>query len=145
MFFKMYAMQMVSWGVYDVINYLSRSFFYGLCALVKLLLGLSWIEKGGLFLNVALFMGPQYTESVDGKQRKGFYVVIKLQWWTLHRDGHIFVRTFSVGLKIFCYGFGAGLGGGGSRGERDQRHESNGNCYNSLLKIKIVVNAYRRS
>ena len=75
MFFKMYAMQMVSWGVYDVINYLSRSFFYGLCALVKLQLGFSWIEKGGLFLNVALFMGPQYTESVDGKQRKGFYVV----------------------------------------------------------------------
>ena len=35
----------------------------------KLLLGFSWIE------NVALLMGPQYTESVDGKQRKGFYVV----------------------------------------------------------------------
>ena len=38
----------------------------------------TWVfldEKGGLFLNVALFMGPQYTESVDGKQRKGFYVV----------------------------------------------------------------------
>ena len=42
---------------------------------MKLQLGFSWIEKGGLFLNVALFMGPQYTESVDGKQRKGFYVV----------------------------------------------------------------------
>ena len=49
--------------------------FYSLCALVKLQLGFSWIEKGGLFLNVALFMGTQYTESVDGKQRKGFYVV----------------------------------------------------------------------
>ena len=38
----------------------------------------TWVfldEKGGLFLNVALFMGPQYTESADGKQRKGFYVV----------------------------------------------------------------------
>ena len=34
----------------------------------ELLLGFSWIEKGGLFLNVALFMGPQYTESVDGKR-----------------------------------------------------------------------------
>ena len=36
--------------------------FYGLCPLVKLLLGFSWIEKGGLFLNVALFVGPQYSE-----------------------------------------------------------------------------------
>ena len=35
----------------------------------------SWIEKGGLFLNVALFRGRWYTESVDGKQQKGFYVV----------------------------------------------------------------------
>ena len=38
----------------------------------------TWVfldEKGGLFLNVALFTGPQYTESVDGKQRKGFYLV----------------------------------------------------------------------
>ena len=56
-------------------NYLTQSFFYGLCPLGKLLLGFSWIEKGGLFLNVAVFMGPQYTESVDGKQRKGVYVV----------------------------------------------------------------------
>ena len=37
----------------------------------------------------------------------------KLQWWTLPRDGHIFVRTFRVGLKIFCYGLGGGGGGGG--------------------------------
>ena len=36
--------------------------FYGLCPLVKLLIGFSWIEKGGLFLNVALFVGPQYSE-----------------------------------------------------------------------------------
>ena len=38
----------------------------------------TWVfldEKRGLFLNVALFTGPQYTESVDGKQRKGFYLV----------------------------------------------------------------------
>ena len=63
-------------------NYLTRSFFYGLCPLVKLLLGFSWIEKGGsFFLNVALFMGAQYleqnlgTESLNGKQRKDFCVV----------------------------------------------------------------------
>ena len=52
----------VSWGVCDFMNYLTRSFSYGLCPLVKLLLGFSWIEKDGLFLNVALFMGPQYSE-----------------------------------------------------------------------------------
>ena len=28
----------------------------------EILLGFSWIEKDGLFLNVALFMGPQYSE-----------------------------------------------------------------------------------
>ena len=43
-------------------KYLTRSFFYGLCSLVKLLLEFSWMGKGGLFLNVALFVGPQYLE-----------------------------------------------------------------------------------
>ena len=43
------------YGLFDAV------LFYGLCPLVKLLLGFSWIEKGGLFLNVALFMGPQYS------------------------------------------------------------------------------------
>ena len=41
---------------------MTRSIFYGLCPLVKLLLGRSWIENGGFFLNVALFMRPQYPE-----------------------------------------------------------------------------------
>ena len=55
-------------------NYLTRSSFYGLCPLVKLLLGFSWIEKGGLFLNAAVVYGTLVfeTESVDGKQRKYF-------------------------------------------------------------------------
>ena len=58
-------------------NYLTRSSFYGLCPLVKLLLGFSWIKKGGLFLNAAVVYGTLVfgTESVDGKQRKYFYVV----------------------------------------------------------------------
>ena len=43
-------------------NHLTRSFSYGLCPLVKLLLGFSWIEKDGLFLNVELFMRLQYSE-----------------------------------------------------------------------------------
>ena len=57
-------------------NYLTRSFSYGLCPLVKMLLGFSWIEKGGLFLNVALFMGPhaQYSEQNQSmaKHEKAF-------------------------------------------------------------------------
>ena len=52
----------MSCGVCDFMNYLTRSFSYGLCPLVKSLLGFPWIEKGGLFLKVALFMGPQYSE-----------------------------------------------------------------------------------
>ena len=52
----------VSWGVCDFMNHLTRSFSHGLCPLVKLLLGFSWIEKDGLFVNVELFMGPQYSE-----------------------------------------------------------------------------------
>ena len=43
-------------------KYLTRSFFYGFCPLVKLLLGFSRMGKGGLFLNVALFVGPRYSE-----------------------------------------------------------------------------------
>ena len=52
----------MSRGVCDFMNYLTQSFLYGLCPLVKLLLGFSCIEKGGLFLKVALFMGPQFSE-----------------------------------------------------------------------------------
>ena len=115
MFFKMYAMQMVSWGVYDVINYLSRSFFYGLCALVKLLLGFSWIEKGGLFLNVALFMGPQYTESVDGKQRKGFYVVSYSDEPCIEMVIFLYVPSVLV-WKYFVMYLVRGWGGGGAGG-----------------------------
>ena len=74
----------------------------------KLLLGFSWIEKGGLFLNVALFMGPQYTESVDGKQRKGFYVVSYSDEPCLEMV--IFLYVSSVLVRKF---FGWGVGGGG--------------------------------
>ena len=98
----------MSWGGCDFMNYLTRSFSYGLCPLVKLLLGFSWIEKGGLFLNVALFMEPQYSEQNQSMATTKRLLCGKLQWWTLPRDGHIFVHTFSVGLKFFCYGLGGG-------------------------------------
>ena len=105
------------WGVCDFMNYLTRSFSYGLCPLVRLLLGFSWIEKGGLFLNVALFMEPQYSEQNQSMATTKRLLCSKLQWWTLPRDGHIFVHTymqFSVGLKMFWYGWeGVGGDGGG--------------------------------
>ena len=87
-------------------NYLTRSSFYGLCPLVKLLLGFSWIEKGGLFLNAAVFYGTLVfgTESVDGKKRKYFYVVSYSDELCLEMV--IFLCTFSVDPKIFCYGWG---------------------------------------
>ena len=55
-------------------KYLTRSSFYGLCPLVKLLLGFSWIEKGGLFLNAAVVYGTLVfgTESVDGNNENTF-------------------------------------------------------------------------
>ena len=51
--------------------------FYGFCPLVKLLLRFSWRGKGGLFLNVALFVGPQYSEQnqSEAKNEKTF------MWW----------------------------------------------------------------
>ena len=116
MFFKMYAMQMVSWGVCDFINYLTRCFFYGLCPLVKLLLGFSWIEKGGLFLNVALFtVGPQYTESVDGKKRKGFYVVSYSDEPCIEMVIFLYVPSVLV-WKYFVMDLVRDWGGGGAGG-----------------------------
>ena len=65
------------------------------------------LSKRGVVYGTSVFR----TESIDSKQRKGCG---KLLWWTLPRDGHIFVHTFSVGRKFFCYGWGGvGVGGGG--------------------------------
>ena len=91
-------------------------------------MGISWIEKGGLFLNVALFMGPQYTESVDGKQRKGFYVVSYNDEPCLEMVILIFVRIFSVGLKIFVMDL-VGEGGGGGKRERSEHHHHHHHLY----------------
>ena len=59
-------------------NYLTQSFFYGLCLLVKLLLGFSWMGiKGRALSKRGVVCGTSVLriESVDGKQRKDFYVV----------------------------------------------------------------------
>ena len=89
---------------------LRRSFFDGLCPLVKLLLGFSWIEEGGLFVNVALFMGCQYTESVDGKQEKGFDVVSYSDEPCLEMVIFLLVRSEWVG-KFFVMDMVVGGGG----------------------------------
>ena len=105
----------VSWGVCNFINYLMQSYSYSLCSLGKSLLGFSWIEKSGFFLNVALFMGPQYTESVDGKQRKGFYVVSYSDEPCLEPVIFLYVSSVLV-WKFFVMDL---VGGGG--GEREIR------------------------
>ena len=71
----------------------------------------SWIEKGGLFLNAAVVYGILVfgTESVDGKQRKYFYVFNTVMNFALRWS--FFVCTFSVDPKSFCYGWGRGGGG----------------------------------
>ena len=97
-------------------NYLTRSSFYGLCPLVKLLLGFSWIEKGGLFLNAAVVYGTLVfgTESVDGKQRKYFYVVSYSDELCLEMVIFLFVTSVLI-RKFFVMDGGGGGGGGGGR------------------------------
>ena len=100
----------------------------------KLLLGFSWIEKGGLFLNVALFMGPQYTESVEGKQRKGFYVVRYSDEPCL--DIVIFLYVSSVLVWKFCVtDFVVGEGGGG---ERERSEHVTHAVYETLKQWKLL-------
>ena len=76
----------------------------------------TWVfldEKGGLFLNVALFTGPQYTESVDGKQRKGFYLVSYSDEPCLEMVIFLYVSSVLV-WKFFVMDLV------GEEGERDQ-------------------------
>ena len=63
-------------------------------------------------------MGPQYTESVDGKQRKGFYVVSYSDEPCLEMV--IFLYVSSVMVWKFLAMDLVGEGGGGGGRERDQ-------------------------
>ena len=93
-------------------TYLTRSFFYGLCPLVKLLLGFSWMGKvgGGGLSKRGVVCGTSVfrTESVDGKQRKDFYVV-SYSDEPCHE------------MVIFLYVPSANGGGGGGRSEHVSR------------------------
>ena len=92
---------------------------------------LDW--KGRLFLNVAVFMGPQYTESVDGKQRKGVYVVTYSDEPCLEMVIFLYVSSVLV-WKFFCYGFG--WGGGGGACERSE-HVADA-VYETLKQWKLL-------
>ena len=67
----------VSWGVYVFMNYFTRTFFYGFMSFGEIAtwVFLDWkgraLSKRGVVYGTLVFR----TESVDGKQRKGFYVV----------------------------------------------------------------------
>ena len=59
------------------------------------------LSKRGVVYGTSVYR----TESVAGWQATERLLCDKLQWWTLPWDNDIFVRNFSVGLKMFCYGF----------------------------------------
>ena len=132
----------VSWGVCDFMSYFTRSFSYGLCPLVKLLLGFSWIEKGGHFLNVALFMGPQYSGQNQsmGNNEKAFMWSVTVM--NLASRWSYFWTYLQCWSKIFSLWIGAG------RSEHVPRvvyeRLKSWKLLNILLQIKIVANAYGR-
>ena len=115
-------------------NYLMRSFFYGSCPLVKLPLGFSWIQKGGLFLNVALFTcnyetSVFKTENVDGRQWKVFYVV------SYSDEPCLGMVIFLYAPSVLVWNFFVmdGGGGGGGRSEHIPRV-----VYETLKQWKLL-------
>ena len=52
------------------------------------------------------------TESVDGKQLKGFYVISYSDEWTLSQDGHILYIPSVLVWTYFVMDGGVGGGGG---------------------------------
>ena len=89
-------------------KYLTRPFFYGLCPLVKLLLGFLGWERAGSFWTCHCLWDLSIQNRISRWETTKRLLCGKLQWWTLPWDGHIFVRTFSVGLKIFLLWMGWG-------------------------------------
>ena len=65
---------------------------------------------------MALFVGPQYSEQnqLMANNEKAFMWYVTVM--NLALIWSYFVRTFSVGLKIFCSGWG-GRGAGGEKSE----------------------------
>ena len=105
------------------------------------------------FLNLSLFMDVSNQNRISRWQTAGRLLCGKLQWWNLHRDGHIFVRTFSVGLKLYCYGgWGWGGGAGGIRTcttcclrdmETLKPSSTNQNCCKCLREALTNYNDYK--
>ena len=67
----------VSWGVCDFMNYLTRSFFLRLKSVGEIVtwVFLDWKGRALSKRGVVYETSVSRTESVDGKQREGFYVV----------------------------------------------------------------------
>ena len=85
---------------------------------LKLLLGFSWIEKAGLFLNVALFMGPQYTEQNQSmaNNEKAFMCYVTVMNLALRWS--YFCTYLQCWSGTFWLWMGWGVGGeGGERSE----------------------------
>ena len=98
----------VSWGVCDFTNLTTwRGPFLRLMSVgvIATRVFLDWkgraLSKRGVVYGTSVYR----TESVAGWQATERLLCDKLQWWTLPWDNDIFVRNFSVGLKMFCYGF----------------------------------------
>ena len=99
-------------------NYLTRSSFYGLCPLVKLLLGFSWIEKGGLFNSKRYrFLWDLSIRNRISRWQTTKILLCEVTVMNLALRWSFFVCTFSVDLKFFCYGWGRWGGGGGGGAE----------------------------
>ena len=114
----------VSWGVCDFMNYLTRSFSYGLMSVGEIAtwVFLDWkgraLSKRGVVYGTLVFR----TESVDGKQRKGFYVVSYSDEPCLEMVIFLYIPSCnSVLVWKFFVMDGGRVGGGGERSEHVPR------------------------
>ena len=103
------------------------------------------LSKRGVVYGTLVFR----TESVDGKQRKGFYVVSYSDEPCLEMVIFLYIPSCnSVLVWKFFVMDGGRVGGGGERSEHVPRVVYETLKYwkllNSLLQIRIVANAYGR-
>ena len=101
----------VSWSVYEFYELFDADLFLRLYVLWwNCYLDFLGLKRAGSFQTWRCLWDLSIQNRISRLQTTKRLLCGKLQWWTLHRDGHIFVRTFSVGLKTFCYGWGKGVG-----------------------------------
>ena len=99
------------------------------------------LSKRGVVYGTLVFM----QNGISGWQTTKRLLCGKLQWWPLPRYGHIFVHNFmqfSVGLKIFCYGWGKWRWGEGGEISTCTSCCLRDIKVMKILQVKIVANAY---